>query len=580
MSIISKAAALAAGLLIRDEVAERANTALRVGQAIADIACSASFMGIDVTALGAVGNGVSDDTAVINAAITTVSTLGGGQLSFPRGTYMVSGVTLKSGVELVMEQGAKLKLLSNSNEHVVTIANGATRIAIRGGEIDGNKANNTGGHGISSSSLSTISDLRIIDCYIHDCAVDGVRPGGTTNGFLARGNILENNGTYAGGGAGLSAENVNHFTFAGNIARGNFSHGVGVNGVATYGSIVGNECNDNGQANPVGPTADGITGYNAGNLYVTISGNTCSGGNDNGIHWGGKHFTITGNTCKGMLRSGIVAISGFGGGAAVENVTISGNTILGAGDNGIRIELATNFAISGNTIADCGAHGITIDSGGANNTQGSVTGNVCADNAASGIRVNLADNIDFAANTLRNNGSFGYGLSGCSDCSIVGGTVSGSGSDGILLNNTSRVQVTGVHVRGNRYCVEEAGSADYNTFSGGDFRNNTDDKLYLIGANTQWRGSPNSDVTSVASAAALPVPIGADMFDVSGTTTVTSLTGQNWRGRTITLRFLGVLTFTDGGNLKLAGNFVTTADDTITLRGDSTNWYEMSRSVN
>ena len=34
------------------------------------------------------------------------------------------------------------------------------------------------------------------------------------------------------------------------------------------------------------------------------------------------------------------------------------------------------------------------------------------------------------------------------------------------------------------------------------------------------------------------------------------------------------------GNLKLAGNFVTTADDVITMTGDGTNWYEVSRSVN
>ena len=32
----------------------------------------------------------------------------------------------------------------------------------------------------------------------------------------------------------------------------------------------------------------------------------------------------------------------------------------------------------------------------------------------------------------------------------------------------------------------------------------------------------------------------------------------------MTLMFQGILTFTDGNNLKLAGNFVTTADDTIT----------------
>ena len=84
----------------------------------------------------------------------------------------------------------------------------------------------------------------------------------------------------------------------------------------------------------------------------------------------------------------------------------------------------------------------------------------------------------------------------------------------------------------------------------------------------------------VASATALPLPTGR-VFHVSGTTTVTSITATNLQaGVVITLIFDGALTFTDGNNLKLAGNFVTTADDTITLAYDGTNFYEVCRSVN
>lgn len=85
---------------------------------------------------------------------------------------------------------------------------------------------------------------------------------------------------------------------------------------------------------------------------------------------------------------------------------------------------------------------------------------------------------------------------------------------------------------------------------------------------------------AVASAAALPLPTGS-VFHVTGTTTITSITSTNFQsGVTITLIFDGILTVTDGGNLKLAGNFVTTADDTLTLAYDGTNWYEVCRSVN
>jgi hypothetical protein len=85
---------------------------------------------------------------------------------------------------------------------------------------------------------------------------------------------------------------------------------------------------------------------------------------------------------------------------------------------------------------------------------------------------------------------------------------------------------------------------------------------------------------AVASATALPLPTGR-VFHVTGTTTVTSITSTGFQaGAIITIIFDGALTFTDGSNLKLAGDFVTTADDTITLCYDGTNWYEVCRSVN
>lgn len=86
--------------------------------------------------------------------------------------------------------------------------------------------------------------------------------------------------------------------------------------------------------------------------------------------------------------------------------------------------------------------------------------------------------------------------------------------------------------------------------------------------------------SAVASATALPLPTGR-VFHVTGTTTVTSITSTNFAsGAVITLIFDGILTFTDGSNLKLAGNFVTSADATITLVFDGTNWFETSRSTN
>jgi hypothetical protein len=84
----------------------------------------------------------------------------------------------------------------------------------------------------------------------------------------------------------------------------------------------------------------------------------------------------------------------------------------------------------------------------------------------------------------------------------------------------------------------------------------------------------------LASIAALGLPTFGDVFEISGTTNITSVTATNNKGRRVTLIFQGILTFTDGSNLLLAGNFVTSADDSITLACTGTNWHEVSRSAN
>ncbi len=78
----------------------------------------------------------------------------------------------------------------------------------------------------------------------------------------------------------------------------------------------------------------------------------------------------------------------------------------------------------------------------------------------------------------------------------------------------------------------------------------------------------------------LVLPAG-NLFLISGTTAITSIdSASSVNGRVVFLRFSGVLDFTDGNNLKLATTMTTSADDTITLMCDGTNWYELARSAN
>ena len=59
-----------------------------------------SFGAFDVRAYGATGDGTTDDTAAIQAAINAAHTAGGGIVRISAGTYIVDGLTLKSGVRV------------------------------------------------------------------------------------------------------------------------------------------------------------------------------------------------------------------------------------------------------------------------------------------------------------------------------------------------------------------------------------------------------------------------------------------------------------------------------------------------
>lgn len=88
-------------------------------------------------------------------------------------------------------------------------------------------------------------------------------------------------------------------------------------------------------------------------------------------------------------------------------------------------------------------------------------------------------------------------------------------------------------------------------------------------------------VSTLPSAAVLYVPPDANFAVVTGSTTIGNITAT-WAGHEFTLQFGQACTVIDGagGNLVLAGDFVASADDTLTLICDGVNMNEKGRSVN
>jgi hypothetical protein len=80
----------------------------------------------------------------------------------------------------------------------------------------------------------------------------------------------------------------------------------------------------------------------------------------------------------------------------------------------------------------------------------------------------------------------------------------------------------------------------------------------------------------LASAAALPEPT-CDVHVVTGTTTITSILATNFPvGKVLILITSGSVTINDGNNLSLTGNLSMTANDTLALVFDGTNFSQLA----
>ena len=116
---------------------------------IATVAVFAQQKTFDITAFGAVGDGVTNNTVFIQKAIDSAAAKGGGRVFVPKGNFVTGVITLRSGVELFVSPAAVLlgstkrtdygtvrasALIVAENQHHISIAGGGT-IDGRGREV-------------------------------------------------------------------------------------------------------------------------------------------------------------------------------------------------------------------------------------------------------------------------------------------------------------------------------------------------------------------------------------------------------------------------------------------------------------
>ena len=125
-----------------------------------------SQVSTNVKAFGVTGNGITDDALAIQSIID--NSLDGEVILFPNGTYIVGRtITLRSNRKYIFDGVVKQK--NNANlTHIMQSHLGQinSNIFISGLKIDGNRANNTKGHGLYMFGLqfSQLENVTIENC--------------------------------------------------------------------------------------------------------------------------------------------------------------------------------------------------------------------------------------------------------------------------------------------------------------------------------------------------------------------------------------------------------------------------------
>jgi parallel beta-helix repeat protein len=322
---------------------------------------------VNVKDTGAKGDGVTDDTASIQAAVDQVAGSGATVL-VPDGVYMIDAeksVILKSKMTFHMSTGATLRALPNSatNYHVIYISS-ASEVYVVGGTIEGERGAHTGttgewGHGLVVSSSQNVAVDTVTS---KECWGDGFYVGGASSANVTFCNVVAAHNRRQG----MSVSNVNGLI----VRDSRFENTIGTEPESgldvepNEGETVTNTLiagctftNNAGGGLQIGPA-----NVNKLNTFVTklvAEKNKFIGNGVGGIsppNYGIRLSSCTGNTIRDNL---LQDNSGVGIGvldtndAVVTGNTVTGTKVLGSGSEagaGIILENDVGTTCTNNTV--------------------------------------------------------------------------------------------------------------------------------------------------------------------------------------------------------------------------------------
>lgn len=311
-------------------------------------------------------DGTADQTEIQEAIDNLPAS--GGIVRLKQGTYTISAAIsiLKSNVTLEGEGASTVIKMANATnlDYMIAVGNGGTtaysNCLVRNLRCDANKANQTSGTGsgiiIYGASGTKNTKIIIENCWLHDSRSDSLRLLGAED-CVVKGCIVWNAGgagigvftasqfntiqgnVLAANNYGLYDNNGNYITVSGNVFRNN-SYGVYLTSAWRY-TIFGN----------VFFTQTNYDIYLIGAQRCAITGNHFYGSNRAILIGNSASITqynaVVGNTIAWTTNPAISLY--YGTGTTVRNL-ISGNTIYGAGSEGIYVYGSSYNVITDNVI--------------------------------------------------------------------------------------------------------------------------------------------------------------------------------------------------------------------------------------